>query len=179
MKRHLQTAEHSLNALGFDTSNLIRNVAWNEFDHRDILAKFDPRYKDMNKLKMDVMLSFNPKKKIQEILTGAVTRWTLGEENDYNESWDTFCERVESGLDKLAANSGKNEQIFIYTSGGTISVVMRKVLGLSIEKTFELQLLTANASITRIKTGSRGLQLLSFNDHSHFEGENKKWLSFR
>lgn len=179
MKRHLQTAEHSLEALSFDPNRMLLQEAWNEFDHRDILAKYNPRYSDIHKLKRDVMFSLNPKKKIQEILTGAVTRWTSGEAGDYNESWEAFTARVEGGLEQLVADSGKKDQVFIYTSGGTISVIMRKVLGLSIEKTFELQLLTANASVTRIKSGSRGLQLLSFNDHSHFEGEKKHLISFR
>jgi broad specificity phosphatase PhoE len=178
MKRHLQTAEHTLNGLCED-KDIVTCSDWNEFDHRDILAKYDTRYSDINQLKSDIIMSPNPKLKIQEVLTGAVSRWTNGQTDDYNETWEIFCRRIEKGLADIAANSGKQENVFVFTSGGSISVILRKVLGLSIEKTFELQLVTANASITRIKTPSRGYQLLSFNDHAHFEGENKNWLTFR
>ena len=179
MKRHLQTANHSLENFDFDQSKINFTNDWNEFDHRNIIAKYDERYEDMNNLKMDIFSSPNPKQKIEEVLKGAVTRWTSEQFNDYNESWSAFTKRIENGLQHIAATAEKNENILVYTSGGSISVALKKLLDLSVEKTFELQLYTANASITKIKTTSRGLQLISFNDHAHFEGDKKNWLTFR
>jgi broad specificity phosphatase PhoE len=178
MFRQQQTAEHCLSELGLEMP-IQTEPAWNEFDHRNIIAKFDERYADMNQVKLDVMSAADPKEKIKEILTGAVSRWTSGSHDDYNESWWAFCKRIESGLQNISANTEKKENIFVFTSGGSISAVMKQLLDLPIQKTFELQLYTANASITKIKTSSRGLQLVSFNDHSHFEGEKKNLLTFR
>ncbi|MDB5229162.1 MAG: hypothetical protein JWN78_3355 [Bacteroidota bacterium] len=179
MKRQIQTAVQCMQVLGFGEDKLIQTDHWDEFNHREILTKYDTRYSDIKQVQNDVILSPDPKQKIKEILTGAVGRWTGGEFDDYNESWNAFGERIQKGLDHIISLSKKEDHIFVFTSGGAISVVLQKVLDLSLEKTFELQLFTANASITKIKTSSRGLQLLSFNDHSHFEGEKKNWLTFR
>lgn len=179
MKRQVQTAVHCIQDLGFTEDKIIKSEYWDEFNHREIFAKYDPRYEDINQVRNDVILSSDPKQKIKEILTGAIGRWTAGKFDDYGESWKAFENRIQNGLNNITSVSKKEDHIFVFTSGGAISVVLQKVLNLSIEKTFELQLYTANASITKIKTSSVGLQLLSFNDHSHFEGEKKNWLTFR
>lgn len=178
MKRQQQTASFCLSEMGLSTE-VLTDPCWNEFDHRDIIAKYDPRYADMNQLKLDIMTATDPKNKIKEILTGAILRWTSGTFTDYNESWTAFCERIDTGLKNITENAAKQEQICVFTSGGSISAVMRQLLQLPLDKTFELQLFTANASVTKLRTSSRGLQLVSFNDHSHFEGEHKNLLTFR
>jgi len=179
MKRHLQTATHCLDSFDFDQTTISFMDDWNEFDHRNIIAKYDERYEDINQLKMDIISASNPMQKIEEVLKGAVTRWTSEQHNDYSETWSAFCKRVENGLDHLASTTEKSETILVFTSGGSISVALKKILNLSVEKTFELQLFTANASITKIKTSAKGLHLLSFNDHSHFDGGKKNLLTFK
>ncbi|HUM51601.1 MAG TPA: histidine phosphatase family protein, partial [Chitinophagales bacterium] len=152
---------------------------WNEFDHRDIIAKYEPRYKDIEELKKDIFLDKSPKEKITEILVGAVARWTSRQHNDYNESWTSFCERVKNGLQKIENETAKDDVVFVFSSGGSISVVMQKILDLSVQKTFEMQLNIANCSITKLKTSSRGTQLLSFSDYAHFDGEHKKLWTYK
>ena len=100
MQRHQQTMDFCLEKMQISTSEKITNDDWNEFDPRDIIAKYEPRYKDLEELKKDIFLDKSPKEKITEVLVGAVTRWTSGQHNDYNESWTIFCERVKSGLQK-------------------------------------------------------------------------------
>ena len=179
MKRHQQTMEYCLERMGLSEIEKVTNDDWNEFDHRDIIARYEPRYADLNELKKDIFLDKSPKEKITEVLNGAVTRWTSGKYFDYNESWTTFCERVKNGLQKIENETSKDDVVLVFSSGGSISVVLQKILDLSVQKTFELQLNIANCSITKLKTSSRGTQLLSFSDYSHFEGENKKWLTYK
>jgi broad specificity phosphatase PhoE len=118
-------------------------------------------------------------RKSRKYLTGAVARWTSGQYNDYNESWNAFCSRIENGLHNAQKESAKEDVIFVFTSGGSISVVLQHVLQLSVQKTFELQLNIANCSITKLKTSSLGLRLLAFSDHAHFEGDYSKWLTYK
>ena len=179
MKRHQQTMDYCLETMQLSTKEKITNNDWNEFDHRDIIAKYEPRYADLNELKKDIFLDKSPKEKITEVLVGAVTRWTSGQFNDYNESWTTFCERVKNGLQKIEKDSLKEDVVFVFSSGGSISVIMQQILDLSVQKTFEMQLNIANCSITKLKTSSRGTQLLSFSDFAHFDGEHKKWLTYK
>ncbi len=179
MQRHQQTMDFCLEKMGWNEISKTTNPDWNEFDHRDIIAKYEPRYADLNELKKDIFLDKNPKQKITEVLIGAVTRWTMGQHNDYNESWETFCSRVLNGLQKIETESEKNDLVFVYTSGGSISVVLQHILQLSVQKTFELQLNIANCSITQLKTSSLGLRLVSLSDHAHVQGENKNWLTYK
>lgn len=179
MQRHQQTMAYCLEKMQLSATDAITNSDWNEFDHRDILAKYDSRYADINQLKQDIFLDKNPKQKITEVLIGAVGRWTSGQFNDYNESWKDFCFRIENGLKSIEKESTKEDVVFVFTSGGSISVVMQKLLQLSVHKTFELQLNIANCSITKLKTSSFGLRLLSFSDYAHFEGEYSKWLTYK
>ena len=179
MKRHQQTMYFCLEQMQIEIAYKITNDDWNEFDHRDIIAKYEPRYKDIEELKKDIFLDKSPKEKITEILVGAVTRWTSGQHNDYNESWTSFCERVKNGLQKIENETQKEDVVFVFSSGGSISVIMQKILDLSVQKTFEMQLNIANCSITKLKTSSRGTQLLSFSDYAHFDGEHKKLLTYK
>lgn len=179
MKRHQQTMDFCLEKMESNEFVKMTNEEWNEFDHRDVLTKYESRYAVLEELKKDIFLDKDPKQKITEVLTGAVTRWTSEQYNDYNESWKTFCERILSGLQKIENESNKNDIIFVFTSGGSISVVLQHLLQLSVQKTFELQLGVANCSITKIKIASNGLRLLSFSDHAHFEGEHKNLLTYK
>lgn len=179
MKRHQQTMDYCLEKMHIENAEKITNDDWNEFDHRDIIAKYEPRYKDLEELKKDIFLDKSPKEKITEILVGAVTRWTSGQYNDYNESWTTFCERVKSGLQKIENETQKDDVVFVFSSGGSISVIIQRILDLSVQKTFEMQLNIANCSITKLKTSSRGTQLLSFSDYAHFDGDKRKWLTYK
>ena len=53
-----------------------------------------------------------------------------------------------------------------FTSGGPISPC-----GVGPEGWMQLNRVIANASVTKIVSGRSGLSLVTFNDHSHFEGE--------
>ncbi len=86
--QHLSLSLSSLSDSGFSKTT---NADWNEFDHRDIIAKYEPRYANLDELKKDIFLDSNPKEKITEVLKGSVIRWTSGLYNDYNESWSAFC----------------------------------------------------------------------------------------
>lgn len=179
MQRHQQTTSFCLQNMQLSVDMVQTEASWNEFDHRDVIAKYDTRYADLNQLKQDIFLDKNPKQKILEIIKGAVVRWTSGQHDDYIESWTAFCERIQKGLQQVVEQSEENDIIFVFTSGGSISVVMQQLLDLSIQKTFELQLNIANASITKLKTGTLGLRLLSFSDYAHFEGEHANLLTYR
>lgn len=178
MKRQFDTARHCIENLNPKLTDIIRNSSLNEFDHKDIIEKYDPKYKDINRMKLDILASLKPKQRTKELMEGIVTRWTSGSYQDYNESWLDFLDRVQSGMTEIHESLDKKENALLFTSGGTISVILKNLLDLDIEKTFRLQLYTANGSITTLKTRKSGFELISFNDYGHFSKESKL-LTFR
>jgi len=178
MQRHLQTAKHCLQAMNSQVS-VVSDPAWNEFDHMDIIARFEPRYADVQEIIKDVSAAEDPKQKIMDTLSAAFSRWMDGKHDDYNESWASFFQRVDDGMQRLREHVGKQEKALVFTSGGPVCITLKKLFNLSHERTLELQSNLANASICQFKSSSRGLQLVSFNDHAHFQRDNKSLFTLR
>jgi len=74
---------------------------------------------------------------------------------------------------------GKSQTALVFTSGGAISVVLRKLLGLEDTRTMVLSATLANASVTKLIVGGRGITLSTVNEHAHFEGAHKRLITYR
>ncbi len=57
----------------------------------------------------------------------------------------------------------------VVTSAGVIASIATALLGGGPELWHRLQTVAVNTGITKVIAGSRGLTLVSFNDHSHLE----------
>lgn len=166
MQRHQQTAEISLKAC-FENIEIETNAAWNEFNHQQIISNYEPRFDNPALLKQDIGHESNPRAYLFKVFEGAIRRWTSGEfDHDYDESWLEFKLRVENALDELCIQlqQQKRRYVVVYTSGGVISVLIAKLLGLSVEKTFELNLSIANSSITTARLIGSKPHLSSMNE---------------
>lgn len=182
MKRHKQTAEQCLTAMGLratvqdEPMNLSFDADWNEYDHLQILEAYTALPGVGDRMIQD-MAGENPKAGFQKHFSLAMQRWCSGEyDSEYTETWSAFCLRVERGLAAAANGSGN---VFIFTSGGAISAVSRQLLKLSNAKALSLSWTLANAAYSKVLAGSRGLVLASMNEHSHLDGKNKELLSYR
>ncbi|GIV34640.1 MAG: histidine phosphatase family protein [Chitinophagales bacterium] len=178
MQRHRQTALHCLEAMQVK-AEIIRDSAWNEFDHMDIISRYEPRYTDVQEIVKDIGAAENPRQKIMNTLVAAFSRWTEGKHDDYKETWTAFCQRVWRGMERLRQQLGHRQRALVFTSGGPACVIAGEILGLTPLKILELQLSLANAAICQFRNSSSGLQLVTFNDHAHFQGENKKLLTWQ
>jgi putative intracellular protease/amidase len=67
----------------------------------------------------------------------------------------------------------------VVTSGGVLAAVCGGLLGASTDGLVRLNRVTVNAAITTLVVGRSGTQLLTFNDHAHFTGENRRLLTYR
>ena len=136
MQRHQQTAKLSLEEC-FPESEILTDSAWNEFNHQQVFARYEPRFNQPELLKQDVSEHANPRDYLSKIFTGAIARWTGDDyHHEYDESWPNFKDRVETGLQNLCDQLAKSRPRYavVYTSGGVISVAVGKILGLSPEK---------------------------------------------
>lgn len=176
LRRHHQTAEHCLRALGVE-ADWREDAAWNEYDHEQLLEVYaaDPAIAQQM---VDDMNSGEPRRAFQKHFEKAMRRWASGQyDGDYPESWSDFCARVEAGLQRVADQA--QGTVFVFTSGGAISAACRYLLQLPDDNTLQLNWVMANAGLTKCLLGRNGLQLSSLNDHSHFEGRHRDLLSYR
>lgn len=180
MQRHQQTACISL-AECFPKVDVLTNSAWNEFNHQQVFAHYEPRFNEPHLLKADVAKESNPRAYLAKIFEGAIERWTGGDyHHEYDESWPEFKSRIEVALQDLCDELAQSKPRYavVFTSGGVISVVAGKLLGLSPNKTFALNWAIANSSMTTLRLVGNEPQLLSLNEHHFIKAENSNLLTW-
>ena len=180
MRRHQQTAGIALEQC-FPEANVVTDSAWNEFNHQQVFAQYEPRFNEPHLLKADVDKEDNPRAYLAKIFEGAIERWTGGDyHHEYEESWPHFKRRVETALQNLCNELAKTQPRYavVFTSGGVISVAAGKILGLSPNKTFALNWAIANSSMTTLRLVGNEPQLLSLNEHHFIKAENPNLLTW-
>ena len=68
--------------------------------------------------------------------------------------------------------------MFVFTSGGVISVAVGKIMELSINHTFALNWAIANTSLTTLRLVGNEPQLLSLNEHHFIKVVNPDLLTW-
>ena len=180
MQRHRETAAQCLEGLGLEAS-WDEDTGWDEYDHGAMLEAYDPRFSRKTNIAAELLKSGqDPKRAFQELFSKAAERWVGGaNDDDYHESFAEFVERVENALARLSARLGKGQTALVFSSGGAISAVAKQLLGLASERMLPLSYLIANASVTKLISGSSGVKLSTLNEHAHFEGLDPKYLTYR
>ncbi len=85
-----------------------------------------------------------------------------------NENWQVFSDGAYQALIELAASLPKGSDAVVATSAGVTAVLAGRLVGADSQGVISMNRVSVNASITSIAAGSRGLSLVSFNEHSHF-----------
>jgi broad specificity phosphatase PhoE len=179
LRRHHETATRCLEAMDLPPTWEV-DPSWDEYDHNEVLAGLDPRFRSQAEIAKELSRHEQPSRVFQGMFERAMARWVdQAYHAEYRESWPVFCARVEAGLEQLAARLERSSAAVVFTSGGVISVVCRKLLGLSDTRALLLSASIANASITKLISGSRGLTLSTLNEHGHFEGADKRLITYR
>jgi broad specificity phosphatase PhoE len=83
------------------------------------------------------------------------------------EAWSDFCFRVNSGLTKFLARSGRGERVAIVTSGGPIAVAMQHAMNLSPQHTLQVSWMSRNCSWSEFLYSNDRFALSAFNSHPH------------
>ena len=180
MQRHQQTANLAL-AECFPETEIQTDSAWNEFNHQQVFAQYEPRFNEPHLLKQDVENEVNPRAYLAKIFEGAIERWTGGDyHHEYDESWPDFKSRVETALQNLCDELAKTKPRYavVFTSGGVISVAAGKLLELNANRTFALNWAITNTSITTLRLVGNEPQLLSLNEHHFIKAEDPQLLTW-
>lgn len=180
MHRHQQTAQLAL-AECFPHSPVVTDSKWNEFNHQQVFAQYEPRFKEPHLLKSDVAEHVNPRAYLAKIFEGAIERWTGGEyHHEYEESWPLFKDRVETALQDLCDELAQTKPRYavVFTSGGVISVAAGKILELNPNRTFALNWAITNTSMTTLRLVGNEPQLLSLNEHHFIKADDSELLTW-
>ena len=109
----------------------------------------------------------------QRLFEVVVRLWVNGELPLRNaESWREFSERVNRGLARIFADSGKGANVAVFTSGGPIGVVMQRALHLSPQDTLEIMWMSRNCSYSEFLFSRDRFTLSSFNAYSHLDEDS-------
>jgi broad specificity phosphatase PhoE len=177
MKRHAQTAEATLKAMGAEPQQRIDD-RWNEFDHEEVIVRQKPAYRSKTLMVADLARKGDPRHQFQLLFDDALARWTAGRHDDeYAEPWKDFVDRAQEGLKALDSEDGA-KSVLVFTSGGPISAVAAALLGLGPDGWMRLNRTCANCSETKIVSGRSGTSLVTWNAHGWFDS-NRELLSYR
>ncbi len=186
MKRHAQTAEACLNWLAPETSihqpeNWVVDPGFAEFDHQDVLVKFQPECATRAGLASLIAQHPEPRKAFQQLFSQAVTRWVSGEhDRDYVETWPAFQQRCQTALAELMASAGEARNIWVFTSGGPISAMLQPLLGIPDARIFDLNWMLLNTGVTRLLFGKGRTSVSYFNAVGHLElAQDSNLLTYR
>jgi len=173
MRRHRETVEGMVDTAGWDTPVEV-DAGWDEFDHLGVVAAY-ARTEGLEGAGMQGV----DRREFQTIFEQSTARWTGGgHDADYPESWPAFVTRVRAALERACAAAGPGGTVVAVSSGGPIAAACAALVdpdGDDPEATARIwsrfNTVTVNSSVTRVVVGSTGARLLTFNEHSHLEGE--------
>lgn len=165
--RHRDTAQACLHATGVaSTPQVMQGL--DEVDHLELLARLRPELAAPGALRAAMQQQADPYRAFQRLFLEAIARWTGGAHDDeYTQSWPAFRRGVLDALQTLAKVSEGN--VWAFTSGGPIAVIAATLLGAPDDKAFDLSGSLVNTGVTRLRLGSRGPTLQTYNAWPHLE----------
>jgi broad specificity phosphatase PhoE len=169
LRRHRQTADECF-AVHRERGARCEDAGFNEYDHREMLCRYDPRLATPEAVRSLIDAHPNPRRAFQELFAAAFARWVSGAHDaDYRESFAIFRGRVLGALERLVAAAARAERLIVFTSGGPIAVITQSLLGLADERVAALNFSLANAAFTTAFFGASGLRLGTLNAFQHLQ----------
>jgi broad specificity phosphatase PhoE len=180
MHRHAQTAEQCLLALKTKIPALLIDARWNEYDHQDILAQFDPQCANAQGVKSWVMAQSNPQTALEALILKAFSRWIDSQhDGDYLESWTAYQQRIHIALAELIAQHKNAKHIAVFTSGGPIALLCQHLLGVRAKQLMQLNWTLVNCGVSKIIVSRKGPVLSSMNEHATFDNQYPELISYK
>ena len=169
MRRQQDTADGLVASAGWSLQVEV-DRDWDEMDHQGVLSRQPRTFDGSEPTPREFLTWFDT----------ATRRWTSGEhDQEYDESFPAFGDRVRSAFDRLLACLGPSETAVVVTSGGPIAWTCADLLDGGVALHVRLAAVILNASVTKVVVGSAGSTLVSFNEHSHLGMPGLDLLTYR
>ncbi len=188
MLRHKQTHEHFFNGFNQPQVQATELFNLNEFDHDEILVQFDPAWQDIEYMHKRYAQKPDPKKSFNQDFVKALNRWMSNDfDDDYNESWQQFKTRCIQGFNDVIRHANENRtsetnkelHVAVFTSGGTISVILQHILQLQDEQSLKLNQQIRNTSVSKVLFSGNNISVDYINNYTHLEKSGPDWSTFR
>lgn len=105
-------------------------------------------------------------REFQVHLDAAMAAWMA----DRDPRWMAFADGALEAVRDLAASLPPGTDAVVATSAGVTAAIAGALLSAAPEGVIAMNRVSVNASITTVVSGSRGLSLVTFNDHAHVLG---------
>lgn len=192
--RHNQSLSSFKEGYQGDATPMVIHSGFNEFDHVDILKNYQEQWQDFTKMSEEISQHKEPNKIFQKEFANALQRWVTGDsKTNYKESWSEFKARCIRALQDVIAQELANRRkftmtvggakqpkdILVFTSGGTISVIVQHILKLSDQQALEINQQARNTSVTKLLFSENKISVDYLNNYSHVEQAGDDWVTFR
>ncbi|WP_109124273.1 histidine phosphatase family protein [Dyella sp. C11] len=172
--RHRDTASACMKAANVDIAPVVL-PGLDEVDHLELLARLRPDLAAPGALRASMKQEADPFRSFQRLFVDALARWTNGAHDaEYSVSWTAFRQGVMDALEQLAASPAST--LWAFTSGGPVAIIATALLRAPEAKTFDLSWSLVNTGVTRLRLGSRGASLMTYNAWPHLERERDESL---
>ena len=188
--RHQQTLENFLIGYQGNKPSTVLHSGFNEFNHVDMLTRFDSRWKSFAHMASLISKVPDGNKVFQKEFAQALNRWVEGKhDSEYLESWPMFKKRCIAALydvinyelaaKKLSSKAEPSNDICIFTSGGTISVIIQHILDLTDKNTLAVNQQLRNTGVTKLLFSDNRLGIDYLNNYAHLADKPADWVTFR
>jgi len=179
MRRHRQTAEACLGAMGVDAPPIVIPEL-DEYDHDEVVFQLEPRWRDRALMRAELDREEEPRRAFQRVFEKAVARWTtVSDASGYPEPFPAFETRCARALGQLTEGLGHSKTVLVFTSGGPIALMMGALIGLQGPDCLRLQWRLVNTGVSKVVVGRTGPTVGSLNEHAHLEREAKRLITYR
>lgn len=174
LRRQQDTAKHTLQQLsanGWVAPSIEIDSAFNEFDADAVIRSLLPGLLPEEPEALAILRNgAQNRAEFQRLFARIIQRWVSGDyPADGLESWTSFVERVAAGLQRILIQAQSKDNIAVFTSGGTITALLRLITAVPAEKAFELNWQIVNTSLSRVKFRTTEVALASFNSQVHLQ----------
>ena len=158
LRRQRDTAALVLAAAGHDVEPRM-DPRWDEYDHIDLVRRYAAAH-DAEEPRSS--------REFQVLLDSALIAWV---EHGDEGGWPAFTNGVGDALRELVAGLEQGQDAVVFTSAGVIAAVCAGLLGTGPAGLVALNRVAVNGAVTKLAAGRSGPALLTFNEHSHLDGE--------
>ncbi|MFG0585167.1 histidine phosphatase family protein [Ectopseudomonas khazarica] len=170
LRRQQHTATSALQRMS-SAPALDIDDAFNEFDADAVIRSLLPGLLPEEPEALHILRNgAQNRAEFQRLFAKLIQRWVSGEHDTPElQSWQAYVEQVAGGLQRILEQAHSKQNIAIFTSGGTITALLRLITGVPAEKAFELNWQIVNTSLSLLKFRGSEVSLASFNSHVHLQ----------
>lgn len=151
--------------------------AFAEFDHQAVISSFLGQNPDHPAGALLALGRRPEPRAILDLLVAAISRWADGGEVAGGESWAAFRHRATNALQRLDA-SGDGGEVWVISSGGVISQLVRHALDAPDHTAVRLNLSLRNSALTELRAHAGHWHLHSWNELPHLSQQRGMWTYF-